>query len=139
MAALWGLFGELKNLFKLRSEVNEDNTAFKFVSKLSVAICITATLLLALDSYVGTSIECLDQDESVPTAVNQFCWMHGTKYIEEWKWSGDEKMIHALQNGLKGAKYFANNPYCDLTKVRQKYSQSTSHLTTKFEILPNKL
>ena len=103
--ALWGLFGDLKDLFKLKSQVNEDNTAFKFVSKLSVALCIVATLLLALDSYVGTSIECVGSDsdglEAAETAVNQFCWIHGSRYIPE---STMKKMMENMYSDVEGRK-----------------------------------
>ena len=58
MSSLWEMVNDLKGQFKLKSEVNEDNSAFKLVSKISVGYCILATLLLAANTYVGDPIEC---------------------------------------------------------------------------------
>ena len=111
--ALIGLWPKLRDQLKLTTEVNTDNAAFKLVSKVSVGICLLATVLVSLDTLVGTTIECMVGDTKGTAGqpvdvVNQYCWVHGTKYIPESTW---ERMV----KNLNISRY---NPFCNINSVR---------------------
>ena len=64
--------GKMSGLIELASQVKgvvgaprikRENAAFLMVSKLAVAFCLLAILLLALNSYFGERIHCFDTSD----------------------------------------------------------------------------
>ena len=132
--ALFGLWPQLRDQLKLTSEVNTDNAAFKLVSKVSVGICLLATCLVSLDTLVGTTIECMVAESSgtdggPENLVNQYCWVHGTKYIPEYKWKDMVKTLNI-------SRY---NPFCNINSVRHDKTGSArlnmNNESQKFKLL----
>ena len=114
--ALFSVWPTLQEHFQLTSEVNVESVGFKLVSKVSVGLCLLATILISIDTLVGTEIECVkgnsEGDKAPENAVNQYCWIHGTKYITEETW---DKM--AEKQGLNVSGY---NPFCNIHSVGHK-------------------
>ena len=98
--------------------MNDSNHAFKVVSQFSAGIFLVATALLTLDSYVGSTIDCVDDTGKAATkVVHEYCWIHGTKYFPEYKWKDlmkklQETEIHDEMN--YSIVHNASNPFCHI-------------------------
>ena len=59
MSGLIELASQVKGVVSAQ-RIKRENAAFLMVSKLAVAFCLVAILLLALNSYFGERIHCFD-------------------------------------------------------------------------------
>ena len=110
-----GIWSELKEAFDWE-DVNDSNHAFKVVSQFSAGICLVATALLTLDSYVGSTIDCVDDNGvAASKVVHEYCWIHGTKYFPEYKWKDLMKKLQETETNFSVHK--AYNPFCHLHGV----------------------
>jgi len=75
---------EVKSQFSIK-EVDSSNTVFKLFSKVTVGLCVIASILVASSEYIGSPITCLssDQDKIPGDVFNAYCWIHGGKKIHE--------------------------------------------------------
>ena len=106
---MWSMWGDLKGQFKLKSESDEDNKLFKLVTKISVGLCILATIILAADSYAGDAIHC-DVNGADQKLVEDFCWIHGTSHI-------DEDFKKKMDEWFAGKNGKEPSPICQAQKV----------------------
>ena len=114
--AFEGIWTELKENFDWE-EVNDNNHAFKVVSQFSAGICLVATALLTLDSYVGSTIDCVDDNGvAASKVVHEYCWIHGTKYFPEYKWKDLMKKLQEteIDDELNYIVHKTYNPFCYL-------------------------
>ena len=74
----------VKSQFAIK-EVDLSNTVFKLFSKVTVGLCVIASILVASSEYLGSPITCLPTDSSkIPGNVfNAYCWIHGGKKIDK--------------------------------------------------------
>ena len=74
----------VKSQFAIK-EVDSSNTVFKLFSKVTVGLCVIASILVASSEYLGSPITCLPTDSSkIPGNVfNAYCWIHGGKKIDK--------------------------------------------------------
>ena len=75
MSGLIGLASEVKGVVSA-PRIKRENAAFLMVSKLAVAFCLLAILFLALDSYFGVRIRCLDTTKKNNEAPGKHRWMY---------------------------------------------------------------
>jgi len=81
---LIGAADGVKAQFSIK-EVDSSNTVFKLFSKVTVGLCVIASILVASSEYLGSPITCLPSDkEKIDGGVfNAFCWIHGGKRIAQ--------------------------------------------------------
>ena len=73
---------EVKSQFSILKEVDSSNTVFKLFSKVTVGLCVIASILVASSEYIGNPITCQPSNEKITGDVfNAFCWIHGGKKI----------------------------------------------------------
>ena len=74
----------VKSQFAIK-EVDSSNTVFKLFSKVTVGLCVIASILVASSEYLGSPITCLPTDSSkIPGNVfNAYCWIHGGKKLTD--------------------------------------------------------
>ena len=71
----------VKSQFSIK-EVDSSNTVFKLFSKVTVGLCVIASILVASSEYLGSPITCQTSVGQVGDDVfNAFCWIHGGKKI----------------------------------------------------------
>jgi len=82
---LLGLPGQIQSQFATK-EVNSTNTTFKLISKITFGLFIFASIIVGGTEFFAKPITCevgssnLGQD-----FVQDYCWIHGTKYIPKEK------------------------------------------------------
>ena len=73
---------EVKSQFSILKEVDSSNTVFKLFSKVTVGLCVIASILVATSEYLGSPIQCQNSAGKVNDDVyNAYCWIHGGKKI----------------------------------------------------------
>ena len=73
----------VKSQFAIK-EVDSSNTVFKLFSKVTVGLCVIASILVASSEYLGNPIICQGSAGQIADGVfNAFCWIHGGKKINE--------------------------------------------------------
>ena len=73
----------VKSQFAIK-EVDSSNTVFKLFSKVTVGLCVIASILVASSEYLGKPIICQTSAGQVAGDIfNAFCWIHGGKKIPE--------------------------------------------------------
>jgi len=78
---LIGAADGVKAQFSIK-EVDSSNTVFKLFSKVTVGLCVIASILVASSEYLGSPITCQTSNGQVGDGVfNAFCWIHGGKKI----------------------------------------------------------
>jgi len=78
---LIGAADGVKSQFAIK-EVDSSNTVFKLFSKVTVGLCVIASILVASSEYLGNPIICQNSAGQVADGVfNAFCWIHGGKKI----------------------------------------------------------
>jgi len=81
---LIGAASEVKSQFSILKEVDSSNTVFKLFSKVTVGLCVIASILVASSEYLGSPITCQTTDGKIGDGVyNAYCWIHGGKKINE--------------------------------------------------------
>ena len=74
------VFGKLSTLDLLEfDKVDIGSWSFKIFSKFSVAIFLTASLLVMSTTHFGNPITCDDKEKF----TENYCWLHGTYNIRE--------------------------------------------------------
>ena len=74
---------EVKSQFSIK-EVDSSNTVFKLFSKVTVGLCVIASILVATSEYLGSPIQCQNSAGKVNDDVyNAYCWIHGGKKINK--------------------------------------------------------
>jgi len=112
-----GLLGDAQGHgFKLVPSVKRENFAFLIVSKLAVAFCLVMVLVLGLSEYFGDRINCITTTGSGGDDVNDFCLIHGTRYVNKTE-ANDMKIELGLLVG-------DINPYCDINLDDRKAKQA---------------
>jgi hypothetical protein len=77
---LIGAASEVKSQFSILKEVDSSNTVFKLFSKVTVGLCVIASILVASSEYLGSPITCQTTDGKIGDGVyNAYCWIHGGK------------------------------------------------------------
>jgi len=80
---LIGAADGVKSQFAIK-EVDSSNTVFKLFSKVTVGLCVIASILVASSEYIGSPITCLPSTDRIPADVfNAFCWIHGGRKINK--------------------------------------------------------
>jgi len=80
---LIGAADGVKSQFAIK-EVDSSNTVFKLFSKVTVGLCVIASILVASSEYLGNPITCQNSAGQVADNVfNAFCWIHGGKKISK--------------------------------------------------------
>ena len=78
---LIGAASGVKSQFAIK-EVDPSNTVFKLFSKVTVGLCVIASILVASSEYLGSPITCQTSNGKVDDGVyNAYCWIHGGKKI----------------------------------------------------------
>ena len=78
---LIGAADGVKSQFAIK-EVDSSNTVFKLFSKVTVGLCVIASILVASSEYLGSPITCQTSKGKVDDGVyNAYCWIHGGKKI----------------------------------------------------------
>jgi len=73
----------VKNQFSIK-EVDSSNTVFKLFTKVTVGLCVVASILVASSEYLGSPITCQTSNGKIDDGVyNAYCWIHGGKKIPE--------------------------------------------------------
>ena len=73
---------EVKSQFSILKEVDSSNTVFKLFSKVTVGLCVIASILVATSEYLGSPITCQTGAGQVADGVfNAYCWIHGGKKL----------------------------------------------------------
>ena len=116
---MWALLKPLSELDpgSKGSHINHDNLKFRFVSKISVILCLIFATLAAMENYIGKPITCLSpKGSTAEEMINEFCWIHGTRFIPSSQW---KKMMRPLygDSDVSREERLPYNPFCDLTKV----------------------
>jgi len=112
-----GLLGDAQGHgFKLVPSVKRENFAFLIVSKLAVAFCLVMVLVLGLSEYFGDRINCIDTTGSGGDDVNDFCLIHGTRYVNKTEASAMKLELGLLVGDI--------NPYCDIDLEDRKEKQA---------------
>jgi len=71
----------VKSQFAIK-EVDSSNTVFKLFSKVTVGLCVVASILVATSEYLGSPITCQTGAGQVADGVfNAYCWIHGGKKL----------------------------------------------------------
>ena len=79
---LIGAASQVKSQFSILKEVDSSNTVFKLFSKVTVGLCVIASILVASSEYLGKPIICQTSAGQVAGDIfNAFCWIHGGKKI----------------------------------------------------------
>ena len=115
----WPVFKENILFLDLGEEVNTDYALFKLVTRVSVGICVVASVIVSLDTTIGTAIDCVDDvGKEANNAINEYCWIHGTKYLPEWQWREMLEQLHVKHGGAAGHEtHLADNPFCNINSV----------------------
>ena len=72
---------KVKSQFSIK-EVDSSNIVFKLFSKVTVGLCVIASILVASSEYLGSPITCQTSNGKVDDGVyNAYCWIHGGKKI----------------------------------------------------------
>ena len=80
---LIGAASQVKSQFSIK-EVDSSNTVFKLFSKVTVGLCVIASILVASSEYLGNPIICQNSAGQIADGVfNAFCWIHGGKKISK--------------------------------------------------------
>ena len=72
---------DVKSQFSIK-EVDSSNTVFKLFSKITVGLCVIASILVATSEYLGSPINCqTSSGKIVGDVYDAYCWIHGGKKI----------------------------------------------------------
>jgi len=89
----------VKKQFTLNQEVDSSNSVFKLFSKVTVGICIIASILVASNEYLGKPITCQTSAGHVGDDVYEaFCWIHGGRKIQASEEMKEIWKCHANQH-----------------------------------------
>jgi hypothetical protein len=65
-------------------DVNEDNAVFKLFSKVSVGLCLLASVIVAATQFWGDPIHCDHTGFDVDSdTFEAHCWVHGSMIVKK--------------------------------------------------------
>mgnify|MGYP001218463752 CR=1 FL=1 len=81
---------------KINKEVTKDNVSFRILTELNFGIFVACSIFVGSTSLIGEPILCQYKGDSEPEAefINTFCWIHGTRDLEDHIVSDECKPKH---------------------------------------------
>ena len=125
----------VKKQFTLNQEVDLSNSVFKLFSKITVGICVSASILVASSEYLGKPITCQNSAGHVGGDVYEaYCWIHGGRKIqaseemkEVWKCHANQHVsyelgiVHLLHKGVFGLFLTTHLPLSGIVRILLNY------------------